>query len=77
MSRLEYRMKWYGETEKQALKALADIKKEQEDKIQMQLAFTMQQQNASGGSTSDAQASVDKKQRATESNETNENNEEA
>ena len=38
---------------------------------------TMQQQNASGGSTSDAQASVDEKQRAIESNETNENNEEA
>ena len=77
MSRLEYRMKWYGETEKQALKALAAIKKEQEDKMKMQLAFTMQQQNESGGSTSDAQASVDEKQRAIESNETNENNEEA
>lgn len=70
MSKLEYRMKWYGETEEQAKKSLQQIDTEAEDKLKMAQKYTETPNNTNGGAKSDAQKSADKNQRANESNET-------
>jgi hypothetical protein len=77
MSKLEYRMKWYGETEEQAKESLSIIDDEKEAQLQLVQLTAIANQNAQNGNTKDngsdtteAQASQNKKQRANESNET-------
>ena len=71
MSKVEYRMKWYGETRDQAEKSLKDIQDEQKEA----LALVQSQMNNGGtdsstGQTTDAEASQEKLNRANESDET-------
>lgn len=40
MSKVQYRMKWYGETEEQAKKALALVEQEREKELQLQQKYT-------------------------------------
>ena len=78
MSRVEYRMKWYGETETQAEEAIKRIDKDQEDKqrrqqemmaeFQQKTENTRQAQNTD--SKSDAQASYEKKKQTNASSKT-------
>lgn len=75
LSRVEYRMKWFGETEKQAEKALKKIDEEKKAAMEMQQSIVMnnqlQQNNTS--SKSEAQASYEKNKRANESTEKRKN----
>lgn len=68
MSKLEYRMKWYGETETQALESLNRIDEEQ--KAALELTQSVMQQYTNDSERTEAQATSDKMQRANESNET-------
>lgn len=72
MSKLEYRMKWYGETEEQAKQSLEVIDSEAEAKMQMAQKYVVQPNTQSSGAKTDAQKSADKNQRASESNEVTE-----
>ena len=68
-SRVEYRMKWRGETKEQALQALKEIDEEKMKAMQLQQSVMMiTQQN--GGSTTEAAATNGKLNRANESLET-------
>lgn len=66
LSKVEYRMKWMGETEQQAEEALKRIEDEKRAQLELQQSFAVQNQ-ASGASP---QASSSKLSRANESNET-------
>lgn len=72
LSKVEYRMKWMGETEEQAVESLRKI--DEEKKAALELTQSVMQpmnDNADNGSSkSEAQASHDKMQRANESIET-------
>lgn len=81
MSKLEYRMKWYGETEDQAKKSLniIDTEKTQELELTQSVTLNGTNTNTNGNNDvakSDAQAEHDKKQRANESDETTTKNKE-
>jgi A118 family predicted phage portal protein len=73
MSKVEYRMKWKGETEKQAQEALAKIQEETRAAIELQKALMPQTSNE--GSTP-KEDDLNKRRRANESVETNTPNEE-
>lgn len=65
LSKIEYRMKWKGETEEQAMAALKLIQQEALERMKLQQDFV-----ANTTLTTEAAASQDKLQRANESNET-------
>ena len=75
MSKREYRMKWYGETEKQAEESLKIIGDEKTSEIKRTQSVMMQYTNngndeKDSSAKSEAQAKTDKMKRANESNET-------
>ena len=75
MSKREYRMKWYGETEKQAEESLKIIDDEKTREIERTQSVMMQYTNngndeKDSSAKSEAQAKTDKMKRANESNET-------
>lgn len=70
LSKIEYRMKWMGETRVQAEQALKDIRQERMDDMKINQLFSL-------GMQTEAQASHDKLVRSNESVETTTNNEEA
>ena len=75
MSKREYRMKWYGETEKQAEESLKIIDDEKTSEIERTQSAMMQYTNngddeKDSSAKSEAQAKTDKMKRANESNET-------
>ena len=75
MSKREYRMKWYGETEKQAEESLKVIDDEKTSEIERNQSVIMQYTNngndeKDSSAKSEAQAKTDKMKRANESNET-------
>ena len=71
LSKVEYRMKWYGETKIQAEEALKEIEKEQLQKIEMQQQVMMN--NGLNGEPTDAEASYNKKSQSNASKETSKN----
>lgn len=74
MSKIEYRMKWYGETESQAEDALQKIAKEKTAELELtqSVMFKYQQQTENTSDSTEAQDKHDKLNRANESNETTE-----
>jgi A118 family predicted phage portal protein len=72
MSRVEYRMKWYGETEAQAIQTLKEIDEAALEKMTNQQTV-MNNNTENGQATSDAEASYNKLKRANESTETTKN----
>ena len=76
MSRVEYRMKWYGETEEQAKQTLKEIDEAQTEKMVQQQEVMMQAQQQKEDKTteednkSDKQKDQDAKQKANESGKT-------
>ena len=75
MSKREYRMKWYGETEKQAEESLKIIDDEKTSELERTQSVMMQYTNngddeEDSSAKSEAQAKTDKMKRANESNET-------
>ena len=75
MSKREYRMKWYGETEKQAEESLKIIDDEKTSELERTQSVMMQYTNngddeKDSSAKSEAQAKNDKMKRANESNET-------
>lgn len=79
MSKLEYRMKWYGETEEQAKASLGIIDDEKEAQLQLVQLTAIANQNAQNGNnndngsdTTEAQAKQNKFERANDSDETTE-----
>lgn len=78
LSKVEYRMKWMGETQKQAKEALTTIMKEQQTHLEMQQAvFGMQndnaQQNNNTSSKQDASDGYEKRAKSNESKTTTKN----
>lgn len=71
LSKVEYRMKWMGETEVQAQEALKRIDEEKMSALKL-TQTVMQPDEDNGSETSDAQATQNKLNRANESNETTE-----
>lgn len=71
LSKIEYRMKWQGETRTQAEEALKEIEKEQLAKIEMQQQVMMN--SGVNGKPTDAEASYNKKSQSNASNETSKN----
>ena len=73
MSKVEYRMKWFGETEQQAMEALERINEEKIKAAEIQMIGTANafanNDNSDNQPTSKAQDDVDKRARAKESNE--------
>ena len=75
MSKREYRMKWYGETEKQAEESLKIIDDEKTSELERTQSVMMQYTNngndeKDSSAKSEAQAKTDKMRRANESDET-------
>lgn len=70
MSKVQYRVKWYGETKEQAEAEIKEIQDQAMENMQKQLDITNTStpSNANGQSTSDAEASQNKLQRSNESN---------
>lgn len=76
MSKLEYRMKWFGETETQAEESLKVINDEKTETMKMQqqvMVETGGSNNLNNNPKSNQQQKQDEKQRAKESNEPNNN----
>lgn len=71
MSKVEYRMKWFGETETQAEKMIAKINDEKIELMTMQQEVMMETSNNIAEATA-AQSEANKNKRANESNETTE-----
>lgn len=72
MSKVEYRMKWMGETEQQATEALKKIQEERLAEMEMQQSVIANNQptEQNGSATTNAQATQNKLNRANESIET-------
>lgn len=72
LSKVEYRMKWLGETEVQAEEALKKINEEKQAEIELNnnVMFGL---NNTTGSTTEAEASYNKKSQSNASNETSKN----
>lgn len=73
MSRVEYRMKWFGETEVQAEEAIKRIDEEKKTALEMQQEIMMKpndntNNNDNGVAPTEKQAEADKNRRANESN---------
>lgn len=71
LSKVEYRMKWLGETEDQAEEALKKINEERKADIELQQSMIIQPNN--GSDTTDAAASYEKRNQSINSNETTKN----
>lgn len=85
LGKVEYRMKWMGETKKQAEEAIATINEEKTDTMLIQQSVMLQSAQQSTDnpnnytnkqSSTDAQAKNDKRKRANESTETTKTNNE-
>lgn len=71
LSKVEYRMKWQGETRTQAEEALKEIEKEQQQKLEMQQQVMMN--SGVNGEPTEAEASYNKKSQSNASKETSKN----
>lgn len=70
MSKVEYRMKWFGETQKQAEEAMEQIEKEQQAKITMQQQIFSNTPNNNAKDNTQQSNTQDKLQNANKSTET-------
>ena len=76
MSKVEYRMKWMGETELQAKEALSKISDEKVEAIKVQqVGFAETTSETTSDITTSKQDSIDETTRSNESNEVSKNNE--
>ena len=74
LSKVEYRMKWMGETEKQAEEALAKVLDQQQEELEMQQSvFGIDNQSQSSGNDTEASKSYEKRSQSNKSKVTTKN----